>query len=681
DPETNLGLGILNHILVGTQASPLRKALIDSRLGDDVIGGGLGSVLKQISFSTGLKGVSKADLEKVETLVDDTLVGLVENGIDPKMIAASMNTVEFALRENNTGSFPRGLGLMLGALTKWLHDMDPFESLAFEAPLQSIKRRLEEGERFFEDLIKSLFLANAHRAVVILEPDAELNQREADAEKARLQNVKDAMSQADLEAIVRNTAELKELQAAPNSPEALATLPALTLDDLEKENKHIPLEVLDLDGVELLYHDLFTNGIVYLDLVFDLRSIPQELIPYLQLFVGGLIKMGTTEEDFVMLSQRIGRETGGISPSLMIQDKFESEESAVKLIVRAKSTVEKVAPMLDILRDILLTTNYDNQERFRQIITERKARMESSLVPGGHSVANRRLKASHSLAGWFTEEVHGIENLFFTRDLLEKIDQDWASVAAKFAEIREKVVDRSGMLINLTLDRGNFEQIRKQLSSFVEHIPVKNNPAESWAPAAQSGGEGFVVPAQVNYVGKGANISEMGYQHHSSISVILKYLRTTYLWDKIRVMGGAYGAFTAYDRFSGSFNYISYRDPNLLESLENYDSTPAFLREFELSPEELVKTIIGTIGDIDQYQLPDAKGYSSMSRYLLGYDDEARQAAREQILATTEQDFRNFATVLDKVAANGRVVVVGSADAIEQANQQVDGLMEVKKVL
>jgi Zn-dependent M16 (insulinase) family peptidase len=681
DPETSLGLGILNHILVGTQASPLRKALIDSRLGDDVIGGGLSSVLKQISFSTGLKGVAKADLDKVETLIDETLTELSADGIDPNMIAASMNTVEFALRENNTGSFPRGLGLMLGALTTWLHDMDPFKSIAYEAPLQSLKRKLEHGERYFENLIQNLFLENSHRAVVVLEPDPDLNQREAEAEKTRLQVAKQAMSTEELEAIVKNTAELKRFQEAPNSPEALATLPALTLDDLEKENKHIPLEVLDQSGVELLYHDLFTNGIVYLDLVFDLRAVPQDLLPYLQLFVGGLVKMGTTEEDFVVLSQRIGRETGGISPSLMIQDKFNSNDGAFKLIVRAKSTMEKVSPMLDILHDILLTTNYDNQERFRQIITERKARMESSLVPSGHSVTNRRLKAAHSLAGWFSEEVHGIENLFFTRDLLDRVDKDWDAIAAKFAEIKEVVVDRSRMMINLTLDSDNFKHIRPQISTFIERIPVKNHPKQNWQPSWLSVGEGLVVPAQVNYVGKGANLKELGYEHNSSIAVILKYLRTTYLWDKIRVMGGAYGAFTAYDRFSGSFNYISYRDPNLLESLENYDGTPCFLREFELSPEELAKTIIGTIGDIDQYQLPDAKGYSSMTRYLIGYSDEARQIAREQVLATTEQDFRDFAAVLDQVASKGRVVVVGSADAIEQANQQVDGLLEVKQVL
>lgn len=680
DPETALGLSILNHILLGTQASPLRKALIDSGLGEDVIGGGLGSVLKQISFSAGLKGVEPDNLGKVEKLVDETLAGLVEEGIDPKMLAASMNTIEFALRENNTGSYPRGLALMLGALTTWLHDSDPFDSLGYEVPLQSLKNRLESGEQYFENLIRTLFLANTHRSVVILEPDAELNQRETEEEKARLQAAKQAMTKQELEEIIRNTAELKRFQETPNSAEALSTLPSLTLDDLDRENKLIPLEVLDAGGVELLYHDLFTNGIVYLDMVFDLKAVPQELLPYLQLFAGGLLKMGTDQEDFVSLSQRIGRETGGISASLMLQDKYKSEDFVTKLVVRGKSTMDKVGSMLDIFHDILLTTNYDNKERFKQILTERKARMESSLVPGGHSVANRRLKASQSVAGWVSEQVHGIDNLFFTRELLDRLDQDWGAVTASFSRIRELAVNRN-MVINLTLDRENFTQIQPLISSFVQRIPEKAHPLQTWQPVFPAQGEGFAVPAKVNYVGKGANLHDLGYQHHSSISVILKYLRTTYLWDKVRVMGGAYGAFVPYDLFSGSLNFISYRDPNLLSSLKNFDGASEFLRSFDLSQSELEKTIIGTIGDMDQYQLPDAKGYSSMVRYLLGYSDEDRQLARDQILGTTEKDFRQLADVLEKVAETGRVVVVGSADGLKHANQEVDGLLEVRQVL
>lgn len=681
DTETSLGLSILNHILVGSQASPLRKALIDSRLGEDVIGGGLGSALKQITFSTGLRGVSNLNLEAVESLIEQTLADLVEQGIDPNMIDASMNSIEFALRENNTGSYPRGLALMLGALTTWLHDGDPFESLSFEEPLQSLKDRLANGERYFEGLIQKLFLENRHRTVVNLIPDPKLNQRWIQDEAARLEAVKQSMTRKQLEGLVNKTAELKRLQEMPNSKEALATLPSLTLSDLDTQNKNVPLEILDEGGAELLYHDLFTNGIVYLDLVFDLKSVPQDILPYLQLVAGGLVKMGTTEEDFVSLSQRIGRETGGITPALLIQNRYKTKEIVAKLVVRAKSTVEKAGAMLDILHDILLTTNFDNQERFRQIITERKARMESSLAPGGHAVANRRLKASQSLSGWLSEQVHGIDNLFFTRQLIARLEQDWDEISASLSRIRDLVIDRAEMQINLTLDRKNLDTIRPLLSEFVERFPLRESLTQKWLPELQTAGEGFAVPTQVNYVGKGANLHDLGYDHHSSISVILKYLRTTYLWDKVRVVGGAYGAFVPYDLFSGSLNYISYRDPNLLESLENYDAVPDYLRSFDLSESELEKTIIGTIGDVDNYQLPDAKGYSSMTRYLLGYSDEDRQKAREQILGTTVEDFRELADVLDEVAKKGRVVVVGSAEAIEQANQKVAGLLELKQVL
>ena len=284
DPEKVLGLGILSHILVGTSASPLRKALIDSGYGEDLVGGGLNSWLRQQTFSTGMKGVQQEHTAKVEDLIEQTLKELAEKGIDPNMVAASMNTVEFQLRENNTGSFPRGIGLMLGALTTWLYDGDPFEPLAFDAPLAAIKQRVAEGEDYFESMIRSALLDNTHRSTVILEPDPDLNRRKAEEETARLMAIQERLSEEEFQEIVANEEKLTVIQETPDTPEALATLPTLALEDLEKHNKLIPLEVLDEDGVTVLYHDLFTNGIVYFDLSFDLAGVPQDLLPYLKLF-------------------------------------------------------------------------------------------------------------------------------------------------------------------------------------------------------------------------------------------------------------------------------------------------------------------------------------------------------------------------------------------------------------
>jgi Zn-dependent M16 (insulinase) family peptidase len=681
DPEKTLGLSILNHILVGTSASPLRKALIDSGYGEDLVGGGLNSWLRQMVFSTGLKGVKQENTAKVEGLIQETLKSLEADGIDPNMVAASMNTLEFQLRENNTGSFPRGIILMLRALGTWLYGGDPFEPLVFDARLAAIKQQLADGEDYFESLIRTALLENTHRSTVILEPDPEKNQRLVENEESRLMAVQEKMSEEEFKAVAVKEQELIKIQETPDTPEALATLPSLTLDDLDKQNKIIPLEVLDEDGVTVLYHDLFTNGIVYLDLSFDLSGVPQDLLPYLSLFAKGLVQMGTDTEDFVQLSQRIGRETGGISPSLLIQNKFNCDEVFSRLVVRGKSTLDKAGEMLAIMKDILLTTNYDNRERFRQILIERKARKEAGLVPGGHGVVNTRLGASLSAGGWLAEQTGGIENLFFSRRLLEKIEEDWDTVAEKFAQVRELVVNRQTMMLNVTLDRENWETMRLDLPAFIQAIPEKEIPAQVWDMTPPDPSEGLTIPAQVNYVGKGANIYKLGAQPDGAINVIRKYLGTTYIWEKIRVQGGAYGGFISYDLYSGTFNFVSYRDPNVVATLDNYDGTVTFLRKLDLSNSELVKSIIGTIGDMDGYQLPDAKGYSSMVRYLAGYTPEIRQQVREQVLGAAVDDFRNLADVLEKVSQNGVVAVLGSADAISEANQERDGFLTVKTVL
>ena len=266
-----------------------------------------------------------------------------------------MNTVEFQLRENNTGSFPRGLLLMLRALNTWLYDGDPFAMLAFEAPLAAIKARLAAGERYFEHLIQTHFLDNPHRTTLVLQPQPGLNQVEEAAEKERLAHARQGMSDETLQQIIEDTRLLKQLQETPDTPEALATIPGLKLEDLDRQNKLIPLEISDHLGCPVLYHDLFTNGIVYLDLGLDLHTLPQDLLPYVPLFGRALLEMGTESEDFVRLSQRIGRATGGIRPVTYTSAIRGQRQSTAWLFLRGKATTAQAGELLSILRDVLLT--------------------------------------------------------------------------------------------------------------------------------------------------------------------------------------------------------------------------------------------------------------------------------------------------------------------------------------
>ncbi|MEJ5224273.1 MAG: insulinase family protein, partial [Anaerolineales bacterium] len=300
DTQTTLALSILSHILLATPASPLKKALIDSGLGEDVTGG-YQEELRQGYFSAGLKGVQPENLEKVEALIFETLQRLAAEGIDPQTVAASLNTIEFRLREQNTGRFPRGLFLMLNALAAWLYDANPLDALAFEAPLNAVKTAVAQG-RFFERLIEEHLLHNPHRTVLHLLPDPQEGKRKQEAEAARLAQARASMSEADIVELIANTQELKRRQETPDSPEALASIPALKLSDLDRNIKTIPIEIGEMHGARVLFHDLPTNGIVYLDLGFDLHRLPADLLPFIGLFGRVLLQMGTQTQDYVSLT-------------------------------------------------------------------------------------------------------------------------------------------------------------------------------------------------------------------------------------------------------------------------------------------------------------------------------------------------------------------------------------------
>lgn len=687
DPETMLGLSILTHILLGSPASPLRKALIDSGLGEDLAGVGLDDELRQAFFSTGLTGMAVKDDhtlaagEQVEKLILETLQNLAVNGIDPQQVAASMNTVEFRSRECNFGQWPRGLIAMLRALTTWLYDGDPLAPLAFERPLNAIKARLANGERYFEDLIERFFLNNPHRTTVVLQPEPGLSLRWEEGERQRLDQARARMTADDLQRIIEDSRRLKLLQQTPDSPEALATIPSLKREDLDKEVKVIPLEELELAGCKVMVHDLFTNGITYVDLGLDLHTLPQELLPYVSLFGRALVEIGTESEDYVRLLQRIDRTTGGIYPSTFTSQVRNTSRGETWLFLRGKATVERTPDLLTILSDLLLTVKLDNRERFRQMVLEEKANLEAGLVPAGHRVVNSRLRAHFNEADWAEEQMNGIDQLFFVRELAKAVDSDWPGVLAKLVQMRDILVNRVAMLCNVTVDADAWTHVQPQVEAFLAALPRVDVRRVEWRRPGLPAGEGLTIPAQVNYVAKGADLYQLGYQLHGSVNVITKYLGATWLWERVRVQGGAYGGFCLFNHRSGVLTYLSYRDPNLLGTLENYDATSRFLQELDLSPEELTRSIIGAIGEMDMYQLPDAKGYTSMARRLSGDTDADRQVWRDQTLGATAEDFRHFGGMLEKLNKHGDVVVLGSADSIGKANQEQREFLDVKKVL
>lgn len=675
--KDNLALAILAHILLATPASPLRKTLMDSGLGEDVIGD-FEEHLRQRSFTAGMQGVQPENVEKVEALILDTLARLAREGLDADTVAASLNTIEFRLREQNTGRFPRGLFLMLNALTVWLYEGDPLEALAFEAPLAEIKAGAQE-KGFFETYLQRYLLDNPHRSTVFLMPDPDEGQRRAERERTRLEAAKAAMSPDDLQRVIAQTRELKRRQEAPDSPEALASIPSLSLSDLDRQVRVYPRERLEVGGAPMLWHNLSTRGIAYLDLGFDLRALPPKLLPYIGLLGRALLQMGTRDQDFVQLTQRIGRETGGISGTTLSAQQADGDEPVLWFFLRGKTLVEKTPALLNILRDVLLTADFTNRERFRQIVLEEKSRAESALAPMGHRVVNQRLRAHFTPSDRAAEMTGGIEYLFFLRQLSERVETAWETVQSDLEAIRRNLLTADTLLLNLTADETILEKARPDLDSFVRSLPRRGFSRQTAPAPLESGHEGLTMPAQVNYVGKAANLYESGYRLHGSIFVINNYLGTTYLWEKIRVQGGAYGGFATFDPNSGVWAFLSYRDPNLEETLARYDGAADFLRELDVPREEIEKSIIGTIGSMDAYLLPDAKGWTSLVHYLTGLSDEMRQKRRDEVLGTTLKDFHQFAKALSAAAEQSQIVVLGAEEKIRAASNNLQ--MKVQKVL
>ena len=681
--RTQLDHSILAHILTGSAAAPLRVALMESGLGEDVSGGGFDANARQFSYSVGLKGVADENAAKVEPLILDTLGRLADEGIDPKTVAAALNTIEFNLREANTGGFPRGLAYMLAAVSTWHYGGDPMAALSFAEPLAAIQSEAADPG-YFECLIRENLLENTHRSTVIMLPDAAVKEELAAAEAGRLATATAAMDEAARAAAHETARQLRAWQETPDSPEALATIPVLQRADLETQNREIPSEALEWEGARVLLHELPTNGIVYIDLAFDLRRLPAEDLPWVSLLSRAMLGMNTAREDYVRLSQRIGQYTGGVGIQTFTADRLDDAAASAWLVVRGKITPGRIAELCEICGDILLTTQFDDRERFRQLLLEQKGGKEASLIPAGHQVINSRLKAQYSRADWAAEQLGGLEYLFTLQGLSETLDDDWDEVVARLQGVRERLIGRGGgcgdgFLINVTTDADSWSEISGPLRAFAEALPARAEAPHDWQPGLGPQDEALTLPAQVNYVGKAANLYELGHTLRGSDLVALHLLRTDYLWDRIRVRGGAYGGFCAFDRRSGTLTYLSYRDPHIEQTLAAYDGAAAYLRELELSEDDVTRYIIGVIGQIDDYQLPDAKGYTALARELTGDEAGPRQRLRDEVLATTAAEIRGFADVLERAKEAGSVVILGAEAAIAAAN--AEGWLDVRPVL
>jgi Zn-dependent M16 (insulinase) family peptidase len=705
----DLTFSIMDHLLMGTSSSILKKTLMESGLGAAVTGGGLSDELLQATFSVGLKGIHAENVNKVEQLIMDTLRRVAEEGFSVDAIAASMNTVEFDLREFNTGSFPKGLAFMLGSMSKWVYDKSPTDGLKFEEPLAQLKSEIAaNGSMVFQKAIKELLVDNTHRTITEMMPSKTLEAELVKEEEDRLAALKSAMKDDELNQVILSTNALKKLQATDDSPADMATIPKLALADLKREVTEYPIEILENEadsGVTVVRHELAsTSGIAYVDFGVDLSILDLSEVPLIPLFSKLLKEAGAGEYDSVALAHRIGTYTGGIDVSLVNtvvhptgvdqSECLDGKKMQTKLFLRGKATPEKVDELFSIMKLMLTDARLDSKAKVIEMLKESKARMESSIQGSGHSYANIRLKARYYPSSYISEKLQGITYLSSVKELLTEAEEDWPKLLGRLQTVRDKILNpkvcRSGMVINLTGDGKVFSAIQPSLVEFLGGLPGDSKgeimqdflsddhpwiiqAREEMEKASQIEDEGFIVPTQVSYVGKGGKIYESGEQVNGSASVVSRFLRTGYLWDHVRVIGGAYGGFCTFAPDVGFFSFLSYRDPNLGKTIDVYDATAAELLksadDMANNQEALETAIIGTVGDMDNVLSPDQKGWTSLQRWLSGENAEQRQRWRDEVLNTKPEDFKLFAERLKNMKSPS-VAVISSKAAFETAAKE-----------
>ena len=531
-------------------------------------------------------------------------------------------------------------------------------------------------------------------------------------EEDRLAALKSAMNDDVLQEIIDSTSELKKLQAAEDSPEDIATIPKLTLGDLKREVTEYPIEVTENEGntgVTVVRHELATtSGIAYVDFGVDISGLSLSEVPLLPIFAKITKEAGAGEYDDVALSRRIGTYTGGIDIQLLASvvhplgvDQSECLDGAkmqTKLFLRGKATSEKVDELLSIMKLMLTDARLDSRSKVIEMLRESKARIEASIQGSGHSFANTRMKARYEPSGYISEKLTGISYLATVKELLKEAEEDWPKLLARLETIRNKILKQStcrdGMIINLTGDKNVFESIQPKVAEFLEGLlgdrtgeklpnfysedhPWIVQAREEMKEATPIEDEGFIVPTQVSYVGKGGKLYEAGEKVKGSSSVVARFLRTGYLWDYVRVIGGAYGGFCTFAPDLGFFSFLSYRDPNLGKTIDVYDAAADELMkaadDLANNQEALETAIIGAFGDMDSVLSADQKGWISLQRWLSGETPEQRQKWRDEVLNTKSEDFEAFAKRLKAMKAPS-LAVISSKAAFETAAKEGKGM-------
>lgn len=671
DYETVILLEIVAWALVGSAAGPLRKALVESGLGEDLSPvTGLEKDLRQLAFAVGLRGTEVDHAAAIESLILETLAHLVETGFDRDLIEGALHQVEFQGKEIHRGVYPYGITLMGRVFHTWLYDGDPLAGLNFPAIIDDIRRRWEQEPALFQHVLRRWFLDNPHRLLSVMEPSTTYQEEQEAKFREALQVIAAGLTAAEREAIAVEAETLKRFQTEPDPPEAAKLLPAIGIEDLSPEVDRIPVQMETRDGVTILSHDLFTNNIAYLHFAFDIAHIPDELQSYLPLLCKLMTGLGAGVLSYDELSKQIALKTGGIGAHLTSGCQVDGRDTWQKMIVHVRMLYRNIPDAVGILSDILFRGNLSEASRIKDLVFEGKNDLQAAVVPSGHIFAKRTAAASLTLPAYREEQWQGRGQLKFITALADGWEERGTDFTEKIANLKSCIIRKDKLIMNLTADEAGLRLLTEATGSVLAALndcpsricdaPIPPSPLRT----------GVVIPAQVSYVAEAFPAPTYGSDLAAPLFVLSRLLSNGYLYKKIRVEGGAYGGMCQYDPTSGLFVFLSYRDPHLERTLAVYAEALRFAEAEAIPLEEIQKAVIGSIGALDRPMDPVSRGFTSMIRYFSGLIDEDRKKFRLAVLSMVNKSLTAGALAyLAGVKDQAAVAVYAEGEKMNKANE------------
>lgn len=673
DPLEILASYLLNGILIHSSASPLRQALLDANFAEDIQSGYSDGKFK--TFQIILKNTKKEFAESFEKLFFDTLNQMVVEGIDQNLIQSILTNMEYRLRENS--NFPtKGIIFHLNAMSTWLYGDEPFAGIEYNESLAALKEKIKEG--YFESFIKKYLLNNSNYLLCEMTPDEEINHKKEAEIQDRLSQYQAGLSSEDLNELIEKNKKLLDKQMNPDSPAALATIPRLSLSDLEKETHAFESKELTLENERLLFNELETNQITYHDFYFDLDHLSFEELPYVTLLCELIGQVSTKKHSYSELSNHIYQITGGIHFDTSALEQFSNPDRMnIKLRVSTKTITENYPAVFALIEELTLETKFNEFKRIKDLLNAMKSRIFSSLISQGDHVCGSRLFAGQTMAAKCDEKLKGLDFYFFIQDLLQSFDEKADELSEKLTSIYEKLFYRENLITSFTGNESDLKKYETHHKKFI-HLLATNKPhASSWETSIIPLNEGLKTPSQVQYVGQLMNYFQEGFNYSGQLLVLSRLLSSEYLHDRVRAKGGAYGVNCRFS-YNGHFIVTSYRDPQLGETYDVYQQLADFLQKVKLSESDVEQLIIGAIGQIDQAMTPKQRGEATVGNYLIGRTKAMRQKIRDEILSTKASDLKKYVPLFEAFKKNHYKCTLGNSEILSQNAKYFDQLISVK---